>query len=85
MKYNLLFFTLIFISNYSFSQILPSYHAVHHKPDGIIEDNLIIGKNWRDNNEIFVGSIGAIYLYTKTLSQDEITQNYNATKSRYGH
>lgn len=48
-------------------------------------DNLIIGKNWRDNNEIFVGSIGAIYLYTKTLSQDEITQNYNSTKSRYGH
>ena len=49
------------------------------------DDNLIIGKNWRDTNEIFVGSIGAIYLYTKTLSQDEITQNYNATKSRYGH
>ena len=48
-------------------------------------DNLVVGKNWRDNNEIFVGSIGAIYLYTKTLSQDEITQNYNATKSRYGH
>ena len=42
MKYNLLFFTLILISNYSFSQILPSYHAVHHKPDGIIEDNLIL-------------------------------------------
>ena len=48
-------------------------------------DNLVVGKNWRDNNEIFIGSIGAIYLYTKTLSQDEITQNYNATKSRYGH
>ena len=48
-------------------------------------DNFIIGKNWRDNNNIFVGSIGAVYLYTKTLSQDEITQNYNATKSRYGH
>lgn len=42
MMYNLLFFILILISNYSFSQILPSYHAVHHKPDGIIEDNLIL-------------------------------------------
>ena len=42
MKYNLLFFTLILISNYSFSQILPSYHAVHHKPDGIVSDNLIL-------------------------------------------
>ena len=30
------------ISNYSFSQILPSSHAVHHKPYGIIESNLIL-------------------------------------------
>ena len=42
MKDNLLFFILILISNYSFSQILPLSHAVHHKPDGIIEDNLIL-------------------------------------------
>ena len=42
MKYNLLFFLLILLSKYSFSQILPSYHAVHHKPDGIINDNLIL-------------------------------------------
>ena len=41
MKYNLLFFILIIISKYSFSQILPSHHAVHHKP-GIIESNLIL-------------------------------------------
>ena len=42
MKDNLLFFILILISNYSISQILPSNHAVHHKADGIIEDNLIL-------------------------------------------
>ena len=42
MKYNLLFFILMLISNYSFSQILPSSHAVHHKPYGIIESNLIL-------------------------------------------
>tara|TARA_B100002052_G_scaffold1226_1_gene1146 strand:- start:119 stop:913 length:795 start_codon:yes stop_codon:yes gene_type:complete len=48
-------------------------------------DNFLIGKNWRDNNLPYNGSIGAVYLYTKTLSQNEITQNYNATKSRYGH
>lgn len=41
MKYNLLFFILIIISKYSFSQILPSHHAVHHKP-GIIKSNLIL-------------------------------------------
>jgi len=48
-------------------------------------DNFLIGKDWRDNARAFNGSIGAVYLYTKTLSLEEITQNYNATKSRYGH
>jgi len=42
MKYNLLFFILIIISKSSFPQILPFHHAVHHKPDGIIESNLIL-------------------------------------------
>tara|TARA_Y100000768_G_scaffold355128_1_gene308565 strand:+ start:97 stop:834 length:738 start_codon:yes stop_codon:yes gene_type:complete len=41
MKYNLLFFKLIFISNYSFSQILPSSFAFHHK-HGIIKSDLIL-------------------------------------------
>ena len=52
MKYNLLFFTLICISNYSFSQILPSYHAVHHKPDGIIESNLILHLDASNSNSL---------------------------------
>ena len=52
MKYNLLFFTLILISNYSFSQILPSYHAVHHKPDGIIESNLILHLDASNTNSL---------------------------------
>ena len=52
MKYNLLFFALILISNYSFSQILPSYHAVHHKPDGIIEDNLILHLDASNSNSL---------------------------------
>ncbi|MBE97572.1 MAG: hypothetical protein CMB91_00725 [Flammeovirgaceae bacterium] len=46
-------------------------------------DNFLIGKDWRDGGSAFNGSIGAVYLYTKTLSLEEITQNYNATKSRY--
>ena len=52
MKYNLLFFTLILISNYSFSQILPSYHAVHYKPDGIIESNLILHLDASNSNSL---------------------------------
>ncbi len=30
------------------------------------------------------GKIGACYFYTKGLSSTEVTQNYNATKSKYG-
>ena len=30
------------------------------------------------------GKVGAVYFYTKGLSVSEITQNYNATKSKYG-
>ena len=41
MKYNLLFLLLIFISNYSFSQILPSGFGFYHKT-GIIKSNLIL-------------------------------------------
>ena len=40
MRDNLLFFILILISNYSFSKILPSYHAVHHKSAVIVESDL---------------------------------------------
>ena len=32
----------------------------------------------------FQGNIGVIRLYNRVLTQDEITQNYNATKSLYG-
>ncbi len=66
--------------NSSLDQTVTAYTNVNYG-----YDNFLIGKNWRDNNLPFNGSIGAVYLYTKTLSQDEITQNYNATKSRYGH
>ena len=48
-------------------------------------DNFIIGKNWRDNNNRHICYIGAVYTYSSTLSQSEIEKNYNATKSRYGH
>ncbi len=36
-------------------------------------------------NEFFTGSIGALQVYNKLLTQAEITANYNATKARYGH
>jgi len=47
-------------------------------------DNLIIGKNWRDNNRGYVGNIGAVYVYSSALTSSQIEDNYNSTKSRYG-
>ena len=41
----------------------------------------------RDNNDAiyyFSGSIGPIKVYNKALTATEITQNYNATKTRFG-
>ena len=32
----------------------------------------------------FEGNLGAVYFYSSTLSQSEIEDNFNATKSRYG-
>jgi hypothetical protein len=40
---------------------------------------------WRDSDpRSFVGEIYNIRLYNKELTQTEVLQNYNATKSRYG-
>ena len=36
------------------------------------------------SSEYFIGMIPSVQIYNRVLSQDEITQNYNATKSRFG-
>ena len=41
-------------------------------------------KNSNSPLGLFNGSMGNISIYNKTLTSDEITQNYNATKGRYG-
>lgn len=44
-------------------------------------DNLAVG--WRPPNSYFVGQIGQINIYSRVLLTPELTQNYNALKSRY--
>jgi len=47
-------------------------------------DRLNIG---RDNNDVFYffsGSIGPVRVYDRVLSAQEVLQNYNATKGRFG-
>jgi hypothetical protein len=45
-----------------------------------------LGDNYGDGGGCtpFNGKMGAAYLYTKALSQSEITQNYNALAARFG-
>lgn len=44
--------------------------------------DLILGRKWAEAY-FFKGSIGSIRLYNRVISTSEITQNYNATKSRF--
>ena len=50
-------------------------------------NNIVIGWDYRNNSASsgFVGDIGAVYFYNTNLSNDQVTLNYNETKSRYGH
>ena len=38
-----------------------------------------------NNNEVFSGRVGAIMIYNRPLTATEVTSNYNALKSTYGH
>lgn len=43
-----------------------------------------IGRRTDTNNQFVNGKIGEFRLYTKVLSASEISQNFNATRSKYG-
>ena len=47
------------------------------------KQNLCIGDRGLVNNKEFNGDIGPVYIYDRALSDDEIKQNYEATKSRF--
>jgi len=44
-------------------------------------NNILIGDGYTNN---FQGKIGIVRVYNIALSESEVSQNYNATKSRYG-
>jgi hypothetical protein len=43
-----------------------------------------IGRAWSNDSLLFTGYISNTKAYNKVLSQAEVTQNYNATKKRFG-
>jgi hypothetical protein len=47
-------------------------------------NTMFIGTNTTSSVEVVNGSISQVQMYNRALSQAEITQNYNALKSRFG-
>ena len=62
------------------------YITATHGTDGYSESNpLYLGYIGAGVSSAYLnGKIGACYFYTDGLSAEEVSQNYNATKSRYG-
>jgi len=48
-------------------------------------NDLVIGWDYRNNNSGFEGNLGAVFFYNTDLTTDQVVNNYNTTKSRYGH
>jgi hypothetical protein len=47
-------------------------------------DDIKIGFDEADSSRYFAGNIAIANLYNRALTADEVLQNYNATKSRFG-
>lgn len=58
-------------------------HSFNLISDNGIETVNKIGGTW-DGGNPYKGNIFSWYFYNKTLSQSEVTQNYNAQKTKYG-
>jgi hypothetical protein len=65
------------ISSYGFQTVGPSTLSYNTRPCSLgIRDN--------NNQEFLSGSIAGLTMYNRALSDQEIAQNYNALKSRFG-
>ena len=63
----------------------PTYAIQQNGPgDNVLNYNLSTFSIGKTNQDWLQGSIGSFYMYNRPLSQIEIQQNYNATKSRFG-
>jgi len=46
--------------------------------------DMAIGRRVSTNAEVFIGNIALVQIYNRVLTAQEILQNYNATKGRFG-
>lgn len=74
--------------NTSLDDSITASHNVNYGSDWFC-----IGRDYRHDSSMgsqsnrlgFDGNMGAVYVYSSTLSQSEIEKNFNSTKSRYGY
>ena len=58
--------------------------SVGFSPSISYASNLFIGTSQHATSQCFNGYIPVAQIYNRTLSSTEVTQNYNATKTRFG-
>ena len=46
--------------------------------------DMAIGRRVSTNAEVFIGNIALVQIYNRVLTAQEVLQNYNATKGRFG-
>ena len=63
--------------------VLVASNAVAYAPSAVTGGNLIIGA-LSAGSETFIGTIAAVKMYNRALSADEVKQNFNALRGRYG-
>jgi len=62
----------------NFAEILATNTITYNTQD------MAIGRRVSTNQEYFIGRIAQVNIYNRVLTAQEIKQNYNATKKRYG-
>ena len=62
------------------------YNAYHTVPDYTDINQFSLGQEWDSSNpsDYYYGKQGPLKIYDRVLTQAEITQNYNAQKTRFG-
>lgn len=66
-----------------YNTILQNSSAAQTGNSALTNTILRLGQN-HDLNAAFSGSLSSVQLYNRALSQQEVLQNYNAVKSRFG-
>ena len=61
-----------------------AYYTNSHTTPPNTTANLRVGTWYNATSREFNGSIVSVFIYNRTLTQEEILQNYNAQKSRFG-